>query len=74
MDVNDSAPCLNARVVRRFFASKLAPTEGRSSCSPTNNNQNGELAHAAFSCRATRPCVRPGRANGRESAISAGAG
>jgi len=26
MDVNDNAGCLNARVVRAFFASRLAPT------------------------------------------------
>ncbi|PVZ62339.1 hypothetical protein C9422_02240 [Pseudomonas sp. B1(2018)] len=26
MDVNDNAPCLNDRVVRPFFASRLAPT------------------------------------------------
>ncbi|AWY40294.1 hypothetical protein DKY63_10470 [Pseudomonas putida] len=28
MDVNDDAGCLNARIVRKFFASMLAPTEG----------------------------------------------
>ena len=27
MDVNDNAGCLNERVARTFFASKLAPTK-----------------------------------------------
>ncbi len=31
MDVNDDAGCLNARVVRSFIASRLAPTERHSS-------------------------------------------
>jgi len=26
MDVNDNAGCLNARIARAFFASRLAPT------------------------------------------------
>ncbi|AWY44306.1 hypothetical protein DKY63_02870 [Pseudomonas putida] len=31
MDVNENAGCLNERVARRFFASRLAPTGNTSS-------------------------------------------
>ncbi|PAM84637.1 hypothetical protein CES87_04065 [Pseudomonas sp. ERMR1:02] len=45
MDINDNAPCLDDRVVWRFFASRLAPTIGSQS-GPRPGRLSGRLAVA----------------------------